>query len=122
MLLDWQHISSRIQQIPKGRKPLWFLTLENNLLIFQQTREINSQYLQLSNINTLSFTTGHYKIKPKPWLITYNETDIIIGKARRYNQTEDSILLHIGQSTSILHKQHYTSTQTIAAYNVQDAH
>ena len=33
VLLDWQHISSRIQQIPKGCKPQWFLTLENNLLI-----------------------------------------------------------------------------------------
>ena len=72
VLLDWQHISPRIQQILKGHKPLWFLTLENKLLVFQQKRKINLQLLQLSNINTLFFTTEHYKIKPKLWLIIYN--------------------------------------------------
>jgi hypothetical protein len=28
-LLDWKHISPRIHKVPKGRKPLWFTTLED---------------------------------------------------------------------------------------------
>ena len=51
---------------------------------------INTQ-LQLSNTNTLSFSTGHYKTKSKLWLISYNNNNIILGKAKRYNHHDDSI-------------------------------
>jgi len=51
---------------------------------------INTQ-LQLSNTNTLSFSTGYYKTKSKLWLISYNNNNIILGKARRYNYYDNLI-------------------------------
>jgi len=92
VLLDWQHISPRLQYIPKGRKPLWFTTIESKLVSDQETREINPQQIQLPSTNSLAFTTGHYK-KSKPWLITYdpNLREVIIGKARKYNKEDDTI-------------------------------
>ena len=65
VLLDWKHISPRLQHIPKGRKPLWFTTLENTIITNHQSRLVNSQ-LQLPLANSISFTTGHYKQAPKP--------------------------------------------------------
>jgi len=41
----------------------------------------------------LSFTTGHYSSKSKPWLITfdYNYQEIIIRKAHKYNTNENTV-------------------------------
>ena len=92
VLLNWKHISSRLQYLPKGHKPLWFTILENTIITNHQFRLVNSQ-LQLPPTNSISFTTGHYKQTPKPWIIAYNHNcnNIIIGKARKYDQTEDTI-------------------------------
>ena len=81
-LLDWLHISPRINQIPTGRKPKWFSTLEKQIIIDFQTRTINPE-INLSQTNSIAFTTGHYKSKSKPWLITfdYSSNELIIGKA-----------------------------------------
>src|SRR5260363_347941 len=89
-LLSWSHISSRILNLIPGKIPNWFLTLENKILSNTTTRYICSS-LQLSNINSLSFQTGHFNTKSKPWLISYSDQEIIIGKARRFNNTTNTI-------------------------------
>ena len=66
ILLEWQHISPRFQQIPTGRKPAWFKTIEEQLIDNQQNRYINATLAQLPQTNSLAFTTGHYNKKSKP--------------------------------------------------------
>jgi hypothetical protein len=91
-LLDWTHISPKLGQIPTGRKPKWFTILENKIITDNHTRQIDSS-LNLPSSNSLSFTTGHYNSKSKPWLITfdYNYQEIIIGKACKYNTNDNTI-------------------------------
>jgi ribonuclease HI len=90
ILLDWSHISSRINYLPTGRKPKWFSILEQTILLNLHTRKINNN-LPLPDVNTFSLNTGHYKHKPSPWLLTLKNNDIIIGKARKYNQSNNTI-------------------------------
>jgi ribonuclease HI len=90
ILLDWKHISTRLNYIPTGCKPLWFTILEKLITSDQVHRQIADQYKPHSN-NSLSYSTGHYYTKLKPWLLTYINNNIIIGKARRFNKLLNTI-------------------------------
>ena len=89
-LLAWPHISPRILNLISGKKPTWFCTLENKILSNTSTHQINTSF-HLSNTNSLSFQTGHFNPKSKPWLITYLDQEIIIGKARHFNHSANTI-------------------------------
>ena len=58
-LLDWEHISPRLNKISTSRKPKWFCVLESQIITNSQTRSIDSQ-LNLSQTNSIVFTTEHY--------------------------------------------------------------
>jgi ribonuclease HI/endonuclease/exonuclease/phosphatase family metal-dependent hydrolase len=89
-LLLWNHISPRLNYLPKGKQPKWFSIIENRITINNTTRQIISD-ISLPTINSLSFQTGHYKTKKNTWLITYSDNNIIIGKARRFNIESNTI-------------------------------
>src|SRR5690242_10878072 len=91
-LLDWKHISPRIHKIPKGRKPLWFITLEDITTNHSYYRTLHNYY-QLPKINHFSYTTGYFSKHSKPWLITTLQDQIIIGKARRQPTPSGQILI-----------------------------
>ena len=82
--------SSRIHNLIPGKISNWFLILENIILSNTTTCHISSS-LYLSNTNSLLFQTDHFNSKSKPWLISYLENKIIIGKARRFNHTTNTI-------------------------------
>ena len=90
VLLTWEHISPRINSLIPGKIPKWFTILENKITTNSITRQLIST-LQLPSVNSLSYTTGHFNTKNKPWLITYKEQTIIMGKARRFNQQTNTI-------------------------------
>jgi ribonuclease HI len=52
------------------------------VLNHHRNRTFHEQY-KLPDINYFSFSTGHFSLKSKPWLITTIEDQIIVGKARR---------------------------------------
>ena len=83
---------SRLNFIPTSKIPKWFLTIEQTTISNYTTRLITSQ-LQLSDINSLALSTGHFSKKSKPWLITYQDNNIILGKARRFNYTNNTIFI-----------------------------
>ena len=91
-LLDWKHISPRIHKIPKGRKPLWFTTLEDLTTSHSYYRTLYDHF-KLSEINPFSYTTGHFSKHSKPWLITALNNQIIIGKARRQPTPSGQVLI-----------------------------
>ena len=91
-LLDWKHISPRIHKVPKGRKPLWFTTLEDITTNHSYYRTLYNHY-QLPKINHFSYTTEHFLKSSKPWLITTLQDQIIIGKARRQPTSSGQILI-----------------------------
>jgi ribonuclease HI len=81
-LLDWKHISPRINKIPKGKKPLWFIVLEELTTSHSYQRTLYDHF-NLPDTNYFSYTTGHFSTSRKPWLITIIGDQIIVGKARR---------------------------------------
>jgi ribonuclease HI len=86
-LLTWQHISPRINQLPKGKKPSWFKYLESKILVDTNSRLIQHNFRSTYN-NNFSSTTGDYSKTCKPWLLTINNNnEIIIGKARKHNSS-----------------------------------
>jgi hypothetical protein len=101
-LLDWKHISPRIHKVPKGRKPLWFTTLEDITTNHSYYRTLYNHY-QLPKINHFSYTTGHFSKSSKPWLITTLQDQIIIGKARRQPTSSGQILITHWHSNIELH-------------------
>src|SRR6185437_7393071 len=113
-LLAWPHISPRIHNLIRGKKPTWFHILENKILDNTSTRQINTTSLHLSNNNSLSFQTGHFNSKSKPWLISYLDQEIIIGKARRFN--------HLTNTISITHWKVHTDLSRTSLYPTPDTH
>jgi len=91
-LLDWKHISPRINKIPKGKQPLWFTYLEDQVTSHSYNRTLY-QNLHLPNTNYYSYTTGHFSSRKKPWLITVLDNQIIIGKARRQPSPSGTVLI-----------------------------
>jgi len=91
-LLDWKHISPRLNKIPKGRIPLWFTYLEDQTTSHLYERTLH-QHFQLPQSNYYSYTTGHFSRHTKPWLITLLNNQIILGKARRRPTTSDFTLI-----------------------------
>src|SRR5205085_8618839 len=91
-LLDWTYISPRLNYLSKGRKPKWFTTLEIIILDYTSTRVISNQFWPLSN-NSLAYTTGHYSIRAKPWLITYllPSTTVIVSKAQHLFSEKNTV-------------------------------
>ena len=114
-LLDWTHISTRIKYLPTSRKPKQFSTLENTILIDSSTCAISNQII-LSNINSLSLSTGHFKNKPSPWLLTYNDDNIIIGKAYHYNYSTNSVSITYWQTNIDLSITSLYLTPSISCY------
>ena len=91
-LLDWTHISPRIYKLPKGKQPLWFTYLEDKVTSHSHNRTLY-QHLHLSNTNYYSYTTGHFSLGKKPWLITAIDDQIIVGKARRQITPSGTVLV-----------------------------
>ena len=87
-LLNWKHISPRLNKIPKGKIPLWFTFLEDQTTSHTYECTIYS-HLNLPQTNYYSYTTGHFSKHMKPWLITLFDNQIVIGKARRQSNTSD---------------------------------
>jgi ribonuclease HI len=110
-LLHWKHISPKLNKIPKGRKPLWFSTLEEITINHLDDRTLHSHY-NLSKINYYSFTTGHFNTRSKPWLIAPFRDQIIIGKARRQPTPSGHTL--------ITHWQYNMQTQSSKLYPTPD--
>jgi ribonuclease HI len=111
-LLDWKHISPRINKIPKGKKPSWFSILEDLVTSHSHQRTLYEHFI-LPDTNYFSFTTGHFSTKPKPWLITTINNQIIIGKARRKVNTTGYILVnHWKYSTQLQNTNLYPTLPT----------
>jgi len=91
-LLDWKHISPRLNKIPKGKIPLWFTFLEDQTTSHAYERTIYPHF-NLPQTNYYSYTTGHFSKYTKPWLITLFDNQIVIGKARRQSSTSDYTLI-----------------------------
>src|SRR6185437_9807514 len=117
VLLTWEHISPRINSLIPGKIPKWFTILENKITTNSITRQLIST-LQLPSVNSLSYTTGHFNTKNKPWLITYKEQTIIMGKARRSNK-QILFPLHTGLLKLMKPRQHYTQLLILSAIHVQ---
>jgi ribonuclease HI len=91
-LLDWKHISPRLNKLPKGRIPTWFSVLEETTISHSYHRKLYDKF-NFPETNYFSYTTGHFSHKPKPWLITILNEQIIVGKARRQPTTNDLTLI-----------------------------
>ena len=95
ILLEWKHLSPRLLHLIKGRKPLWFTFLEDTILSHSYYRTILPQY-QPPGSNPFAFHTVHFNKKSKPWLLTYNNNEIIIGKIRKYLKLQINFQSHTG--------------------------
>jgi hypothetical protein len=82
-LLCWQDLSPRLHQIPKGRQPLWFSYLEDKVTSHGLYRTLLPHY-QSPGINPFAYNIDYFPKKLKPWLLTYQDNNIIIGKIRKY--------------------------------------
>ena len=115
-LLDWKHISPRLNKIPKGKIPSWFALLENKILNHSYERTLYPN-LQLSQSNYYSYTTGHPLSKnAKPWLITILNDQIIIGKARRKPTASDYTLITHWQCSFGTHATQLYPIQTMLTF------
>ena len=93
-LLDWKHISPRINKIPKGKIPQWFKLIEDSTINSVDNRLI-SPSLNMSPTNYYSYNTGHFQKHAKPWLITLFNNQSIVGKARRQStNTGHTLITH----------------------------
>ena len=91
-MLNWKHISPHIHKIPKGKQPLWFTYLEDQVTNHSYNRTLY-QHLHLPNTNYYSYTTGHFSSRKKLWLIIVLDDQIIAGKARRQPSASGTILI-----------------------------
>jgi hypothetical protein len=91
-LLEWKHISPRINKIPKGKLPLWFSYLEDQTTSHSYNYTLY-QHLHLPSTNYYSYSTGHFSLQKKPWLITVLDDQIITRKARRQPSSSGTILI-----------------------------
>src|SRR6185295_16968908 len=91
-LLDWKHISLCINKIPKGKQPLWFNYLEDQITSHSYNHTLY-QHLHLPSTNYYSYSTGHFSLYKKPWLITVLNNQIITGKAKRHPSPSGTILI-----------------------------
>ena len=91
-LLDWKHISSCIHKIPKGKQPLWFTYLEDQVTSYSYNHTLYL-HLHLPNTNYYSYTTEHFSTCKKPWLITVLDNQIITDKAKRQSSQSGTVLI-----------------------------
>jgi len=63
----------------KGRKPIWFTKLENITIENYYNRSLKTQYFH-QGTNSFAYNTYNIPKKHKPWLITFNNEEIIIGR------------------------------------------
>ena len=110
-LLNWKHISPRLNKIPKGKIPQWFKILENLVTDSSDSRTISSQ-LNMPPTNYYSYSTGYFYKHSKPWLITLLNNQILIGKARRQSTNSGYTL--------ITHWQHNLTTNHLSFYPLPD--
>ena len=75
-LLDWKHISPSLNKLPKGRIPTWFSVLEETAISHSYHRKLYDKF-NFPETNYFSYTTGHFSHKPKPWLITILNEQIL---------------------------------------------
>src|SRR6202007_599362 len=64
-LLDWKHVSPRLNKIPKGEIPLWFTFLEDQTTSHTYEHTIYPHF-NLPQTNYYSYTTGHFSKYTKP--------------------------------------------------------
>ena len=111
-LLEWYHLSPRISHLPKGRKPIWFTELENITLENQYYRSLKPQY-QHQGTNPFAYNTYNIPKKHKPWLITFNDKEIIIGKIRKRLTNSNQISITHWQTDINIHNTNYYPLQPI---------
>ena len=88
-LLKWQHISPRLQYLPKGKQPLWFSFLEETIITSSYTREIIDS-ISLNSPNPFPLSTGHFNTK-KLWILSITNNQITLGKARKFFPANNTI-------------------------------
>jgi hypothetical protein len=111
ILLKWQHISPRVHYLPKGKQPLWFSYLEEIIITNSHTREI-MESISLNSPNPFPLSTGHFKFK-KPWILSITNDQIILGKARKFFPTKNSIsITHWTTDYDQSHTAYYPNLQT----------
>ena len=88
-LLKWQHISPRLQYLPKGKQPLWFSFLEETIITSSYTREIIDS-ISLNSSNPFPLSTGHFNTK-KPWILSITNNQITLGKAHKFFPANNTI-------------------------------
>ena len=96
-LLTWQHISPRLLHLPTGRKPLWFSYLEDTILSHNEQRTILPT-ISPQGFNPFAYQTIHIPKSLKPWTLTLQNNEIIIGQVRKTFRKTNTI--------SITHWQH----------------
>ena len=104
------------QDLIKSQKEKYlhgFNLLEDKILSHSYERTLYS-YLELSQSNYYSYTTGHPSSKnAKPWLITILNNQIIIGKARRKPTASDYTLITHWQCSFGIHATQLYPIQTM---------
>src|SRR5690242_9109901 len=106
-LLIWKHLSPRLLHLPKGKEPLWFQTLESIVLENTNQRSLYTQFQQ-QGINIFAYNTCNMPKRSKPWLLSFNNNEIIIGKIRTHLTKSNKI--------SITHWQININTDNAAYY------
>ena len=107
VLLEWQHVSPRLLHIPTGKKPLWFSYLENTILSHNIQRTITPNLAPMG-INPFAYHTNRIPKSSKPWVLTYQNNDIILGQVRKTFQKTNTI--------SVTHWQHNMDTSHFSLY------
>jgi ribonuclease HI len=111
-LLDWKHISPRVLQLSRGRKPLWFTTLEDKVLAHRNYRFLLPHYQQ-PGPNIFAYSTYYIPKRLKPWLITFNDEEIIIGKIRKYLPDTNEVSITHWQTDMIADSNNYYPLPTV---------
>ena len=88
-LLKQQHISPRLQYLPKGKQSLWFSFLEETIITSSYTREIIDS-ISLNSPNPFPLSTDYFKIK-KLQIFSITNNQITLGKAYKFFLTNNSI-------------------------------
>jgi hypothetical protein len=89
-MLEWQHLSPRLQHLPKGKKPEWFSWLERKIITDFAERTI-APHIQPQGFNPFAYITNNIPKNQKPWLLTYRNDEIIIGKIRKVCKRNQAI-------------------------------